>query len=398
MPSVCFTFEVHQPCRLGDYRFFDIGVKDVYEDEARNRELMTKAAKRCYLPMNELLLELIERLQGRFRVSFAMTGTFAEQCAKYAPEVLESFKKLAKTGYVEFLGQPDTHSLAGVFSEDDFRAQVQRHSARMKDLFGQEPRAFRNTELIYSNRIARLAEELGFSAILAEGAEQVLDWRSPNFVYHAEDCHDMKLMLKSRSLSDDITFRFTDGSWAGYPLMAETYAGWLKDVKGNGDVVNLCMDYETFGEYLRAETGILDFMRALPELVLADPDLDFLTVSEAAARYNVRDWLNIPHCVCWADEAGKAHELAPWVGNDMQKDTLRALYDCKALVEEAGDPALTKTWHMLQAADHFRCMDTRPAAENGARKYAYSNPMEAYSNFMNILADFRIRLLAAASR
>lgn len=397
MPSVCFTLEVHQPYRLDSYRFFDIGVKDDYEDEVRNRELMLKAAKRCYLPMNELLLELIEHHQGRFRCSFAMTGTFAEQCAKYAPEVLESFRKLAKTGCVEFLGQTDTHTLAAVFSEDDFRAQVKRHSERMKDLFDQAPRAFRNTELVYSNRIARLAEEMGFSAILAESPDQVLDWRSPNFVYHAEDCHDMKLMLKSRSLSDDITFRFTDGSWAGYPLMAETYAGWLHDVKHNGDVVNLCMDYETFGEYLRAETGIFDFMRALPGLVLDDPDFDFLTVSEAAARYPVRDWLNIPYCVSWADGSG-THELAAWAGNDMQKDTLRALYDCKPLVEEAGDPALTKAWHLLQAADHFRCMDTRPAAEDGARKYAYATPMEAYSNFMNILADFRIRLLAAISR
>ena len=397
MPSVCFTFEVHQPYRLHNYRFFDIGVKDDYEDEARNRELMLKAAKRCYLPMNELLLELIERHQGRFRCSFAMTGTFAEQCAKYAPDVLESFRKLAKTGCVEFLGQTDTHTLAAVFSEDDFRAQVKRHSDRMKDLFDQEPRAFRNTELIYSNRIARLAEEMGFGTILAESADQVLDWRSPNFVYRAEDCHDMKLMFKSRSLTDDITFRFTDGSWSGYPLMAETYAGWLHDVKHNGDVVNLAMDYETFGEYLRAETGIFDFMRALPGLVLDDPDFDFLTVSEAAARYHARDWLNIPYCVSWAD-GSSTHELAAWAGNDMQKDTLRALYDCKALVEEAGEPALTKTWHMLQAADHFRCMDTRPAAENGARKYAYANPMEAYSNFMNILADFRIRLIAAASR
>ena len=339
------------------------------------------------------MLELIKRHQGRFRISFSMTGAFIDQCLEYAPEVLESFKKLADTGCVEFLDETDNHSLSFIFSEDEFRAQVLRHRKRMEELFGQKPRAFRNTELVYSNNIARIAEDMGYDVVLAEGVDSILDWRTPDFVYHPEGCGRIKLMMKNHKLSDDIAFRFSDRSWEHYPLMAETFADWLKGVKGSGDVINLFMDYETFGEHQWADTGIFDFMRALPDFVLADPDFDFLTVSEAADRYPARGWIDVPYYTSWADAE---RDISAWIRNDMQKDAFRALYECQFLAAKADDPELQEDWQRLQCSDHFYYMCTKTAADGNVHKYfsPYKAPADAYVNFMNVLADFRIRLLA----
>ena len=393
MPSVCFYFQVHQPYRLREFRFFDIGVDNDYEDVEKNRAVMQKVAAKCYLPMNALMLELIKRHQGRFRISFSMTGSFIEQCLEYAPEVLESFKKLADTGCVEFLDETDNHSLSFIFSEDEFRSQVARHRKRMEELFGQKPRAFRNTELVYSNNIARIAEDMGYDVILAEGVDSVLDWRTPDFVYHPEGCGRIKLMMKNHKLSNDIAFRFSDHSWEHYPLMAETFADWLKGMKGNGDVINLFMDYETFGEHQWANTGIFDFMRALPDFVLADPDFDFVTVSEAADRYPARGWIDVPYYTSWADAE---RDISAWIRNDMQKDAFRALYECQFLAAKTDDPELLEDWQRLQCSDHFYYMCTKAAADGNVHKYfsPYKAPADAYVNFMNVLADFRIRLLA----
>lgn len=397
MPSVCFCFEVHQPYRLRPYSFFDLGARNDYEDEQHNRDVMRKVAEKCYLPMNALLLDLIERHQGRFRVSFSLTGIVIDQFMKYTPEVLNSFRALARTGCVEFLDETDNHSLACLFSEDEFRSQIALHRERMQELFGQSPRAFRNTELVYNNEVARIARDMGYSAILAEGTENALGWRSPHYLYHPAGCPDMKLMLRSYSLSDDIAFRFSDREWPAYPLMAETFAGWLKNVKGNGDVINLFMDYETFGEHQWAETGIFDFMRSLPDQVLSDPDLDFLTVSEAADRYPARDFLDVPGYISWADAD---RGLSAWLGNDMQKDAFRALYECLGLVKYVNDPALNEDWRRLQTSDHLYYMGTAQAADGDVHKYfsPYRSPLEAYTNYMNILADFRIRLFAKANQ
>ncbi len=397
MPSVCFYFQVHQPHRLREFRFFDIGVDNDYEDVEKNRLVMRKVADKCYLPMNALLLELIQRHQGRFRLSFSMTGSFIDQCLDYAPEVLESFKKLADTGCVEFLDETDNHSLSFIFSEEEFRAQVLRHRKRMEELFGQKPRAFRNTELIYSNSIARTAEDMGYDVVLAEGVDHVLDWRTPNFVYHPEGCGRIKLMMKNHGLSDDIAFRFSDRSWEGYPLMAETFAQWLHEMKGSSDVINLFMDYETFGEHQWADTGIFDFMRALPGCVLADPEFDFLTVSEAADRYPARAWIDVPYYTSWADVE---RDISAWISNDMQKDAVRALYECQVLAAQVDDPELQEDWQRLQCSDHFYYMCTKSSADGNVHKYfsPYKAPADAYVNFMNVLADFRIRLLAKAGQ
>lgn len=388
MPSVCFTFEVHQPCRLRPYSFFDIGAKNDYEDVELNRSIIRKVAETCYLPMNALLYELIERYQGRFRVSFCLSGTVIDQLKAYAPKALESFKNLAGTGCVEFLDETDNHGLSGIFSEEEFRASVHRHHERMYNLFGQRPRAFCNTELIYSNDTAQMAEAMGYSVILAEGAPEMLDWRSPHFIYSPEGCRDIKLMLTSPSLSADIASRFSDRTWEAYPLMADTYAKWLHSVKGNGEVINICLNYETFGEHLGAETGIFEFMRALPEQILSDQEFDFLTVSEAADRYGSYAALNAPYPI------SRAGDLSPWLGNDMQKDAFRAICECQGLVNYLNDEELAGMWRNLQTADHLYYMSTGSSDGAGPALSPYGNALDAYTNFMNILADLRIRLVA----
>ncbi len=397
MSSICFCFEVHQPCRLRPYRFFDIGEKNDYEDAQHNHDIMRKVAEKCYLPMNALLLELIERYQGHFRVSFSLTGIVIDQFKEYAPEVLDSFRALADTGCVEFLDETDNHSLAFLASEDEFRAQVARHREKIRELFGQTPKVFRNTELVYGNDVARIVYDMGYRAMLAEGADNILDWRSPHFLYHAQGLPDMKLLLRSYSLSDDIAFRFSNREWSSYPLMAETFASWLHSAGTSGDVINLFMDYETFGEHQWADTGIFDFMRALPEYVLSTPGCDFLTVSEAAERYEARAELDVPGFISWAD---RERDLSAWLGNDMQKDAFSALYDSLGLVRYVNDPELNEVWRKLQTSDHFYYMGTAQDSDAEVHKYfsPYKSPFDAYTNFMNILADFRVRLSSRISQ
>ena len=391
MPSLCFYFEVHQPFRLRPFSFFDIGSGSGYGDAGQDRAIMEKVAQKCYRPMNALLLELIRAYEGRFKVSFSLTGTVIDQFRMYAPDVLKSFQSLAATGCVEFLDETDTHSLSALFSEEEFRSQVARHHRRMELLFGQSPRAFRNTELIYSNAIARLVEDLGYDTILTEGADHVLRGTSPRHVYAPEGCQHLRLLLKSYSLSDDIAFRFSNRSWPAWPLTADTYAGWLSRLRGDGEVIGLFMDYETFGEHQWADTGIFEFMRALPGKVLSMPGFDFRTVSEAAALYPPRDVISVPEPISWADAE---RDLSAWMGNDMQKDALEALYACRPMVEELKDPDTSRTWRRLQTSDHFYYMSTKCASDGDVHRYftPYGTPYDAYTNFMNIIADFRLRL------
>lgn len=391
MPSICFYFEVHQPFRLHRFNFLDIGSGRSYSDVPQDRAVMEKVAEKCYRPMNALLLELIQAHGGKFKFTFSLTGTVIDQFSMYAPDVLESFQALARTGCVEFLDETDSHSISALFSEEEFRDQVSRHRRRMEELFGQSPRAFRNTELIYSDAVARMVENLGYETMLTEGADHILRGRSPRHVYAPADCQKLKLLLKSYSLSDDIAFRFSNRSWPAWPLNADTYAGWLSRLQGNGDVIGLFMDYETFGEHQWADTGIFEFMRALPGKVLALPDFDFLTVSEAAARYPVREVINVPTPISWADAE---RDLSAWMGNDMQKDALEALYACRPLVQELDDPDTSRTWRRLQTSDHFYYMSTKCASDGDVHQYftPYGTPYDAYTNFMNVIADFRLRL------
>lgn len=387
MPSICFYFQVHQPCRLRHYTFFDIGQEHHYEDDAHNGEILNKVAEKCYLPANAVLLDLLKQYKGDFRIAFSISGVALDQFEQFNPAVLDSFKRLADTGCVEFLNETYHHSLAFVFSVPEFREQVELHRQRIFKLFGQKATTFRNTELIYSDAIAREVENLGYKAILAEGADRILGWRSPNSVYRPEGCRTLKLLLKNYQLSDDIAFRFSSREWSEYPLTAAKFARWVHQLDNAGDTINLFMDYETFGEHQWEETGIFDFLKLIPEHILADPLFRFLTPAQVVQNTTSAASLSVPEFMSWADVE---RDLTAWMGNDMQNDALRSVYDLEANVRARGRKDLLRTWRRLQTSDHFYYMCTKWFADGDVHKYfnPYSSPYDAYINYMNVLTDF----------
>ena len=391
MPSICFYFQVHQPYRLRHYSFFDIGQDHFYEDAEVNRTILDKVAQKCYLPMNELLLKMIRRWEGRFRVAFSLSGVAMDQFEEYQPEILDSFRALVDTGCVELLSETYAHSLAALYDPDEFRAQVALHDQLIKKHFGATPRVFRNTELIYRNDIARMVEAMGYEAILTEGADHILGWRSPNYMYQPSSCTKLKLLLKNYRLSDDIAFRFSNRGWDQWPLTAEKFAGWAHAVNGAGELINLFMDYETFGEHQWAETGIFDFMEALPAAVFADPNFDFVTPSQAAERYSPIARIDVPNAISWADVE---RDLTAWIGNDMECDAIETVYSLKEKVLADGDEGIVRTWRRLQTSDHFYYMCTKWFSDGDVHKYfnPYGTPYDAYINYMNVLSDFKMTL------
>jgi len=395
MVSLCFYFQVHQPFRVKKYRIFDIGSSNNYFDEDKNRAIMNKVARKCYLPMNNLLLELINKYKSndrKFKVAFSISGVALEQMKLYAPEVLESFQKLVETGYVELLTETYYHSLSFLYSKEEFKEQVEEHKKTIKKLFnGYEPKVFRNTELIYSNEVAKYVEGLGFEAILAEGWDTFLGWRSSNFVYKPVGCKKIKLLTKNYKLSDDIAFRFSNKAWEEWPLTVEKYVSWLNSVNGNGEVINLFMDYETFGEHQWEDTGIFEFMKKLPEEFLKHPDNDFVFPSEAVKKYPVRDELDIPFLISWADTE---RDLSAWLGNRMQQNSIKELFEIEKEIKEISDDKLIKDWKKLTTSDHFYYMCTKYWADGDVHKYfsAYDSPYDAYVYFMNAFNDVILRL------
>ena len=342
MASICFYFQVHQPYRIKKYRIFDVGhdhhyFNDHSDRDINNEKILHKVATKCYLPMNKVLLELLEK-HPEFKVAFSFSGVFLDQLEEFSPETLASFQKLVKTGRVEILDETYYHSLAFLYSKKEFVRQVELHRAKVKKLFGVTPSTFRNTELVYNNELAKFVEGMGYKAILAEGADHILGWRSPNFVYKAPNTTKIKTLLKNYRLSDDIAFRFSSRSWAEWPLTSEKFAHWVDAVNGNGNVVNLFMDYETFGEHQWEDTGIFDFMRALPREVLKHPDNDFVTPSEAAKRYPVVGEFDAHAFVSWADIE---RDLSAWLSNSMQHEAIGNLYALEGDVMASGDPAIT---------------------------------------------------------
>ncbi len=392
MPSVCFYFQVHQPFRIKRYRIFDVGRdSDYFNGEGRldNAGILTKVAQKCYLPANAVLLDCLQQHPG-LRISFSFSGTLLEQLTRFCPEALQSFQELADTGQVEILGETYHHSLACLYSMDEFKRQVRLHTKTIRSLFGQRPRVFRNTELIYNNLLAQTVAEMGYRGILVEGADPILGWRSPNFVYTPTGTRKMGLLLRNYRLSDDIAFRFSNREWEGYPLMATTFADWITAHNGNGELINLFMDYETFGEHQWAETGIFDFLRALPEALFKRPGNDFVTPSEALSRYKAVGEMDIPHFISWAD---MERDLSAWVGNPMQEEALRELYALETAVLKKRDPVLTADWRALQTSDHFYYMCTKWFADGDVHRYfnPYESPYEAFIGFMNVLKDLARR-------
>jgi len=391
MSSVCFYFEVHQPFRVRNYDVFQIGKNHDYFDEKLNAEVMRKVANKCYLPANAAILRLIERYQGRFRVAYSVTGVALEQMKLYAPEVVESFQRLARSGAVEFLGETYHHSLSVLYDVVEFREQVRLHGELMRELFGVTPRVFRNTELIYDDRIGAEVAAMGFKGMIAEGADDILDWRSPNFVYRMADS-DTALLLKNYKLSDDIAFRFSNHQWNDFPLTADKFARWVHGVSGNGDTVNLFMDYETFGEHQWSETGIFEFLDHLPDALLRHPHWDFRTPSEVIDSYPKVAAMHFRRTVSWAD---MERDLTAWRGNEMQNRALSRIYGLKERVMRRNNPALLALWRKLQTSDHFYYMCTKWFADNDVHAYfsPYESPYEAFINYMNALTDLEDHVL-----
>lgn len=389
MATVCFYFQVHQPFRLRHYTVFDNDTN--YFDEQKNRQICRKVANKCYLPANRLMLKLINRYGKNFKISYSITGILLEQFEKYCPEVMSTFHALAKTGCVEFLGETYYHSLSFLYSKNEFIEQIDKHSDTIERLFGQRPTSFRNTELIYNNELAQTIEETGrFEAVITEGADHILNGRSPNFVYSAPGCEKVKLLLKNYSLSDDIAFRFSNRAWAEYPLMTEKFAGWVNSVNGNGNVINLFMDYETFGEHQWRDTGIFEFMEDLPAKVLQHNDNNFMTPTEVAKTYPTTGEVNVPHIISWADTE---RDLSAWLGNAMQSSALHGLYQLEKKVKQEVNSHLVDDWRKLQTSDHFYYMCTKYFQDGDVHKYfnPYDSPYDSYINFMNVLSHLKDR-------
>ncbi len=389
MPSVCFYFQVHQPVRLRHYTVFD--KNDQYFDDHKNGTICRKVANKCYLPANRLLLDTIRRLGGRFKIAYSITGILLEQLQQYAPEVMSTFDALARTGCVEFLAETYYHSLSFLYSRNEFAEQINKHIEAINYYFGQTPRIFRNTELIYNNDLASLIESMDkFDAIITEGADHILGFRSPNFVYRPQGCKKLKLLLKNYSLSDDIAFRFSNRSWPQWPLTADKFAQWIHNINGNGNVVNLFMDYETLGEHQWEDTGIFDFMRHLPEEILKHPDNSFKTPSEVVQSYDNTDTVDVPHIISWADTE---RDLSAWLGNAMQSNAIHELYRLEKKIKETGDEKIITDWRKLQVSDHFYYMCTKYFADGDVHKYfnPYDSPYDSYINFMNVLDSLHCR-------
>ena len=391
MPSVCFYFQVHQPYRLKRYSYFHKGHDHEYFDDAKNKQILQKVANKCYLPTNKKILDLIRRFDGKFKVAYSITGVAIDQMKSYCPEALQSFVDLAETGCVEFLGETYYHSLAAVYDPEEFRAQVKKHDALMQELFGQSPKVFRDTELIYNDEIGRLVSSLGYKAVIAEGADDIIGWRSPNFVYSVPGT-ETKLLLKNYRLSDDIAFRFSNRSWECFPLTADKFANWTHSISGNGDTLNLFMDYETFGEHQWESTGIFEFLDHLPGAILQHPDWGFKTPSETIAAYPVRAEMAFHRLTSWADVD---RDLTAWRGNRMQESALSQAFALGKEARWTNDTETLSLWRKLLTSDHFYYMCTKWFADGDVHAYfsPYESPYEAFINYMNVLRDFREHFL-----
>lgn len=413
-PLLCFYFQVHQPYRLKDLRVRDIGNNVDYFDDTKNAAIFRKVAEKCYLPTNRLMLELIER-HPNFAISYSLSGVFLDQCEAYGPDVLESFKALARTGRVEFLAETYYHSLSAMKSLPEFCDQVKKHVEKIQELFGQTPTVFRNTELIFNNEIAQTVKQMGFKGIIAEGADHLLRGRSPNTPYRPPEFQlspekeqiirehrplknasdSIHILLKNYRLSDDVAFRFSDKNWASFPLMSSTYADWLRGNSGHS--VNLFMDYETFGEHQWEHTGIFDFLRSLPA------ECDARGIHAATPSTVLRTWnpdwsdtYDAHNTISWADTE---RDLSAWLGNHIQRSAMDAIFAMEDAVKKTGDAALIETWRKLLTSDHFYYMCTKYWSDGDVHKYfsPYDSPYEAYRRFSHALCDLKMRVTQSSA-
>jgi len=408
MPAVTFCFQVHQPIRIANFQtngfLKNVNLYDVYFNHGINKWVFERVANKCYLPTNRILLEVLDNLKHekkKFKVAFSITGTFLETAEKYNKDVLSTFKQLAEKPEVELLGETYFHSLASLYeNESEFIEQVEMQRQAMKDYFGVTPKVFVNTEMLYNNRIAKIVENLGFKAIFTEGAERILEWRSPNYVYVRKYCFPddpppnkrIRVLLRNYRLSDDIGYRFSSRNWDQWPLTAEKYTAWLSATVGQ--VINIFMDYETFGEHQPEESGIFWFLKALPYMILRDPNLEVLKPSEVVEKFNPVGEIDVFEfsTVSWAD---MERDVSAWLGNKMQQISFNEVKNLEKLVKETKNPELIKIWRLLQQSDHYYYACNKWWSDGDVHKYfsIFGTPEEAFANFMNIISDFKARLL-----
>jgi alpha-amylase len=389
--AICFYFQVHQPFRLKRYRFFDLGHDHYYYDDFSNESIMRKVADKCYLPANSIILDLIQKNKGKFKVTFSLSGLAINQFRLYAPEVLDSFRKLAETGMVEFLAETNSHSLVSLRSRSEFERQVNNHKEMLKQFLGVEPTSFRNTELIYSDTIGSWVADMGFKSIMTEGAKHVLGWKSPNYLYCNSINPRLKVLLRNFVLSDDIAFRFSNRNWNSWPLTADKYASWINKLASKSELINIFLDYETFGEHNWKETGIFDFLSHMPGAILKKTPFKFMTPTEIAETLQPVSAISIPSPISWADEE---RDITAWLGNELQVAALDKLYSLSGKVNKCEDDLIKKDWEYLQSSDHFYYMATKFFSDGAVHAYfnPYETPYDAFMNYMNVLSDFEIRL------
>ncbi len=391
MKAVNFIFQIHQPYRLKRYRFFEIGNDHYYYDDFANDEIITRIAQRSYIPACETLLRMIQDTKGKFRFAISISGDALEQSEQYVPELIDLLKKLADTGKVEFLGAPYANSLASLAEQpEEFADQVKLHAAKIQALFGQTPKVFRNTELIYSDEIAPQILQLGFKGVVTEGAKHILGWKSPDYVYSAASAPKLKLLLNNSKLADDVARRFSDTNWDSYPLTADKYMDWIASTPAEEQIINLCMNLETFGELQPRESGIFQFLEALPRFA-AERGIDFWTPSEAVSKLKAVDTLAVGHPVSAVDDG---RDVSAWLGNQLQNEAFNKLYSVTERVRLCSDRRLKMDWLYLQGADHFYYMSTKNFGDGAAAANfsPYGSPYEAFTNYMNVLADFIVRV------
>ncbi len=389
MKAICFYFQIHQPFRLKRYRFFDIGNDHYYYDDFANDDIVTRIAHRSYIPAAQTLLNMIEKYP-HFHCALSVTGTALEQFEQYVPEFIDLLKKLAATGRVEFLAETYAHSLSSLTDPDEFANQVRVHDEKLHDLFGVKPKVLRNTELIYCDEMAPQILAMGFKGVITEGAKHILGWKSPNYVYSAATAPNLKILLNNSKLSDDIAFRFSNPEWDAYPLTADKYIDWIASTPQEEQIINLFMNLETFGELQPRETGIFQFLEALPHFA-QERGIDFWTPSEAISKLKPVGELSVMHPISWADEA---RDTSAWLGNKLQNEAFNKLYSVAERVRLCDDRRLKQDWYYLQASDHLYYMSTKNMGDGAVHSHfsPYETPFQAFTNYMNVLSDFIVRV------
>lgn len=387
MKTICLYFEIHQNIQLKRYRFFDIGTDHYYYDDYEDERLITDVANRSYMPALEALGEMLKEHPGFFKVAFSLSGVGMEQLEIHAPQVLEKLQELNQTGCVEFLAEPYSHGLASLANEESFAKEVKRQCQKMKEYFGKEPKVLRNSSLIYSDEIGAQAAQMGFKGMLTEGARHVLGWKSPHYVYNCALAPNLKLLLRDVNLSDDISLRFSNVEWEGYPLFADNYVDRIANFPGEEHVVNIFMELSALGVAQPLSSNILDFLKALPECA-KQRGISFSTPSEICDTMASVGALDVPDTLSWTDEE---RDVSSWLGNPMQREAFNKLYSVADRVRIADDPRINQDWDYLQASNNFRQMTTKPS-QVGIDRGIYASPFDAFTNYMNILGDFIARV------